>query len=196
MVFLSRVSAKKNLLFALEVLNSVEGNVMLDIYGPVEDQSYWRKCQNAIQNLPENIKVCVKGPVSPSQVTEIFSQYHFQILPTHGENFGYVILEAFASGCPVLISDETPWRDLAFSGVGWDIPLADTRQWIDVLRRCIEMDQETYALMSQRSRSYFEQWMANSPYIANTQKLFQTALERHRNLGETPTLQSSVGPGD
>lgn len=195
-VFLSRISPMKNLHFALGLLGSTWGDIELDIYGPIEDPIYWEQCQERIRQLPARVRVNYKGAASPNQVVQIFSQYHFQILPTLGENFGYVILEAFAGGCPVLISDQTPWRDLAPSGAGWDVPLADTQQWIDVLRRCIEMDQETYALMSQRSRSYFEQWLADSPYLANTQKLFQTALERQRILEVRQALEKPAGAGD
>ena len=45
------------------------------------------------------------------------------ILPTLGENFGHVIVEAWTAGCPVLVSDRTPWRQLASHGVGWDVAL-------------------------------------------------------------------------
>jgi glycosyltransferase involved in cell wall biosynthesis len=46
------------------------------------------------------------------------------VLPTYNENFGYVILEALLAGCPVILSDQPPWRDLEARQVGWTIPLA------------------------------------------------------------------------
>jgi glycosyltransferase involved in cell wall biosynthesis len=39
-------------------------------------------------------------------------EYDFFVLPTIGENFGYVFLEALAAGCPLITSDRTPWTTL------------------------------------------------------------------------------------
>src|SRR5208337_2944424 len=39
-VFLSRIARKKNLHFALELLGSADGEIQLDIYGPIEDAAY------------------------------------------------------------------------------------------------------------------------------------------------------------
>ena len=114
-VFLSRIAQIKNLEFGLELLGLAKGEIELDIYGPIEDRDYWERCQERIRRLPDHVRVNYKGAVSTDQVIQIFSEYHFQILPTLGENFGYVILEALAGGCPVLISDQTPWRDFPVS---------------------------------------------------------------------------------
>ena len=54
-------------------------------------------------------------------------EYHFFILPTLGENFGHVFIEALAAGCPLIISNRTPWLELEKKGIGWDIPLENLR---------------------------------------------------------------------
>lgn len=195
-VFLSRVSPKKNLHFALDLLGSVQGDIELDIYGPIEDRGYWEQCQEGIRRLPNRVRVQYKGAVAPDKVVQIFSQHHFQILPTLGENFGYVILEAFAGGCPVLISDETPWRDLSKQGIGWDIALKDRRRWLEAIQTCVEMDQSTYELFSQRSRSYFEEWISSTPYRLRAKELFEKALEGFSKPGARPALERSAGARD
>jgi len=194
-VFLSRISPNKNLHFALELLSSTQGKVELDIFGPIEDRDYWGQCQERIRRLPDHVRVNYKGAVSTDQVIQIFSQYHFQILPTLGENFGYVILEAFAGGCPVLISDQTPWRDLSKLGIGWDLPVDDRRRWMEAIQDCVAMDQATYELFSRRSRKYFEEWMSRTPYRLHAKELFERALEGHSKLEVPPTLERSVGAG-
>lgn len=40
------------------------------------------------------------------------------LLPSHSENFGLVIAEALAAGVPALVTDTTPWRELAPRGAG------------------------------------------------------------------------------
>ena len=194
-VFLSRVSPKKNLPYALELLGSARGDIELDIYGPIDDRDYWEECQERIRRLPAHVRVHYKGAVAPDEVVRIFSKYHFQILPTLGENFGYVILEAFAGGCPVLISDQTPWRGLSKQGVGWDLPLKDRQPWLEAIQTCVEMDQSTYELFSRRSRCYFEEWMSATPYRVRAVELFEKALEGFLKPGAPPALERSVGAG-
>ncbi len=177
-VFLSRVCRKKNLHFALELLGSVSGDVQLDVYGPIDDGAYWRECAEHIRKLPKSVRVHYAGSVPRDQVTRVFSEYHFQLLPTLGENFGYVILESLAAGCPVLVSDQTPWRDLPQRGAGWDLPLADREQWRRAIQQCVDMGPEEYERTSQGARAYFETWMSSAPYLRGSVELFQKALER------------------
>src|SRR5690606_24826975 len=43
-IFLSRIHPKKNLLMAIELLQHVKGIIDFNIYGPIEDKDYWKKC--------------------------------------------------------------------------------------------------------------------------------------------------------
>ncbi len=122
-VFLSRISPKKNILYALNVMKNVENPVNYYIYGPIEDSDYWRQCEEAIKTLPKNVHVEYKGPLSPNKVIETLSRYDVFFFPTRGENFGHVITEALCAGLPLLISDTTPWRDIENMGLGWALPL-------------------------------------------------------------------------
>lgn len=123
LVFLSRISPMKNLLFALQALALVRQDVVFDIYGPQEDMAYWEKCNVAIGNLPSNIKVTVHGAVAAEDVVTKLASYNVLLLPTLGENFGHIIAEALQAGLRLIISDRTPWRGLAEANVGVDLPL-------------------------------------------------------------------------
>tara|TARA_R110001592_G_scaffold45986_2_gene146678 strand:- start:7018 stop:8193 length:1176 start_codon:yes stop_codon:yes gene_type:complete len=122
-VFLSRISPMKNLDFSLGTLAFVKSKVVFDIYGPKEDKEYWDRCSSLIKLLPANISVNYCGTVMPEQVGDIFSSYDLFFFPTHGENYGHVIAEALSVGTPVLISDQTPWRNLEQDDLGWDYRL-------------------------------------------------------------------------
>jgi glycosyltransferase involved in cell wall biosynthesis len=76
------------------------------------------------------------------------------LFPTHGENYGHVILEALLAGTPVLLSDQTPWRNLEEAGAGWDIPLGDTDSYRRVIEQCAEMDTASYEQWRTRVREY------------------------------------------
>ena len=124
-VFLSRISPMKNLDYALSVLQKVKVPVRFDIYGPIEDKDYWALCERLIETMPENIVLHYIGSVHPNKVGDIFSGYDLFFFPTRGENYGHVIAESLSVGTPVLLSDQTPWRELKNDELGLDLPLAD-----------------------------------------------------------------------
>jgi glycosyltransferase involved in cell wall biosynthesis len=141
-VFLSRISPMKNLDYALRVLQQVTVQVTFDIYGPAEDAVYWQFCQNMIKQLPENITASYKGSVPANHVNKVFSMYDLFLFPTRGENYGHVIAESLSTGTPVLLSDQTPWRNLLDDHLGWDLPLEDLNGFVDKIIACSRMTSE------------------------------------------------------
>lgn len=170
--FVSRIHPKKNLKMAIEFLKNIQGDIIFNIYGPMEDENYWQECMTAIKQLPENVKVMYKGIVDQKKVSTIFSQHHIFLFPTLGENFGHVISEALIGGCPVIISDQTPWRRLREHHVGWDIPLSDKEGFIKALEYCVAMDMEEYNALS-RSAFNFGKIESNTKHdIHKSHQLF------------------------
>jgi glycosyltransferase involved in cell wall biosynthesis len=121
--FLSRISRKKNLDFALRTLKHVKRPIKFTIYGPLEDIEYWAECKKIATQLPSHINVHYLGALDPSEVVDALAKHDVFFLPTKGENFGHVLLEAWLAGLLILTSDQTPWRGLGEIGVGWDLPL-------------------------------------------------------------------------
>jgi len=180
-IFLSRISRKKNLHIALKMLNGLKGKVSFNIYGPMEDKNYWAECKKIIAALPENIKVRYCSSVEHANVSTVMSEHDIFFLPTLGENFGHVILEAICAGCPVLISDQTPWRDLARKGIGWDLPLNNSAMFRQVLQTCIDMNQGEYDILSKRARKYGFMIAKDDGVVEQNRHLFQLALSTASN---------------
>ncbi len=154
LIFLSRISPKKNLLGALEILSRVQAPVYLDIYGPIDDPAYWTRCRQLLRELPGHVTVCYRGPADPGAVGGILSQYDGLLLPTLGENYGYVIVESWAAATPVLISDRTPWTDLEVARAGWSIPLGDPWLFAQRIDQLAEMTETEHAEWRSGSLSY------------------------------------------
>ena len=127
LIFVGRIHPVKNLLFLLEALRTVRSKITLTIVAAVEDAEYWRVCKSAIQTLPGNITINLLEEVPHAQLEKILLNNHLFVLPTEGENFGHAIFEALAVGRPVLISDQTPWKNLSSANAGWDLPLNDPK---------------------------------------------------------------------
>ena len=70
--------------------------------------------------------------------------HHLHFLPTQHENYGHAIVESWAYGCPVLISDNTPWRNLESELVGWDISLDEPKKFEAAIYELLKMDTLTY----------------------------------------------------
>lgn len=143
-VFISRIHPKKNLIQAIKCFKNVKGNVIFDVYGPLEDESYWELCQNEIKTLPDNVKVNYCGLVTHDEVHKTFSNYDAFIFPTFSENYGHVIIEALISGCPVIISDRTPWSDLEIAGAGYVCKLDDVNTFEKATQKIIDVCDNSY----------------------------------------------------
>lgn len=125
-VFLSRISPKKNLDGALRVMAKVTASAELAVFGPVGDERYWADCRALQARLPPNVTMTYEGSVRPEQVAGVLQDADLFVLLTRGENFGHAVVEALLAGCPVLLSDRTPWTDLTEAGAGWTVPPDDT----------------------------------------------------------------------
>jgi len=181
MIFLSRFMKKKNFKWLLEFISSVKGNLSIDVYGPIEAPGYWQECEEIIKTLPPNIKIEAKGSIPFERVLETLFNYHFFILPTLGENFGHVFLEALAAGCPLIISDRTPWLDLEKDNIGWALPLEKREMWIETLNHCIALDDETYSELSKSARSFACRWLARPENEADTISVLNYSLSNALN---------------
>lgn len=153
-IFISRISPKKNLLYALSVLKDVSCEYTFDIYGPIEDKEYWQECLNFIDINKLDGNVTYKGTISPEKVHELFLSYELFLFPTFGENFGHVIYEALVSGCLPLISDQTPWEDMENYDAGWAVPLKNTSRYIEIIENVSSMASQNRLLMAKNSQKY------------------------------------------
>lgn len=59
------------------------------------------------------------GPVYRTDKTDAYRSADVLVLPSHSENFGMVVAEALAHGCPVIASRGTPWVGLEHEACGW-----------------------------------------------------------------------------
>lgn len=158
LVFISRISRKKNLDYALRLLSNLHGSIQFDIYGPCEDEGYWERCRSLINTLPSSVHVEYRGIARANDVRSLFSRYHLFLFPTRGENFGHVIPEALSSGCLVLLSDQTPWRGLAQKEIGWDIALDDPDGYRRALNSVLAMDNTEFSRRSVAARRFLRDY--------------------------------------
>jgi glycosyltransferase involved in cell wall biosynthesis len=153
--FISRVSEKKNLNFAIDVLKLIpQTDIIFDVYGPIEDELYWNTCQENAKGLSQTIKFQYKGILEPSEIGKTISQYHALFLPTQNENYGHIIVETLQHARLVLLSDQTPWRNLKEEHVGFDIALADKTKFVEAIQVMSSLNQLEFDEMIKVAVSY------------------------------------------
>lgn len=188
--FLSRISPKKNLdglLRALAQSSSPPAQIVLDIWGPVEDAAHWRLCQQLMAALPTHVTAQYKGPVTPEAVSATFAAYDLFAFPTHGENFGHVIFEALRAGTPVLISDQTPWQaDRAGAVRVLSLAGAAEGLWAAQLTGFAALSAAEKAQLRQAARHYAEDFVQHSDLAAKNLAMFQAVA------GHMPAPQTGV----
>lgn len=178
LIFLSRISPKKNLLFAAKALKDVPENIHIDfdIYGNMEDPDYYSQCEKALKELPKNVSWEYKGLADSEAVPKIWTEYDAFLFPTMGENYGHVIAEALSSGCIPIISDQTPWMDLNENHCGKVIPLENQKGFTDAVTELALCSPEEMKEYSEAALKYIakhnEESIKNSGYL----KIFEMKL--------------------
>ena len=171
-IYVGRIHPIKNLAFLIQAMQKLSGRIKLTIVGSVEDSSYWQKCESLIRSLPGNIAVNYIGEMPNLELPALTRQHHLFALPTLGENFGHAIFESLALGKPVLISDQTPWRDLARKKSGWDLPLNQPELFTKTLRTLAGFGQDEYNDWSFHAWEYARDFSQSSNLKEDYLKLF------------------------
>lgn len=172
MIFSGRVHPIKNLLFLLRCLQSVTGKVKLTIVAPVEDEAYWLECRSIIESLPKAIAVELREDIPHYEIEQLIHAHHLFVLPTLGENFGHAIFEALSAGRPVLISDQTPWRNLQEQQAGWDLSLNDKVDFVRVLQQVTDMDDIEFQQWCTGAWQYAKKFVENSNLKEKYKEMF------------------------
>jgi glycosyltransferase involved in cell wall biosynthesis len=177
-VFVSRINPKKNLNWLFDLLKNVQGVLQLDIIGPIDEEKHWNDCLKILKKLPNNVKVNILGSIPHEEIPNKLTEYHYFILPTLGENFGHIFLEALASGCPLIISDRTPWLDLEKKQIGWAIPLENPEKWIQIINSCVDSDDNEYKSICHKAREFVTNWLEDEMHERKTIEVLETALNK------------------
>lgn len=119
-LFLSRIHPKKGidrLLMAWQQLQDTHPEWRLSIVGRGEPAHV-----EDVLKLAHSLKlerVDFPGPLYGGNKADAYFSSDLFVFPTHSENFGMVVAEALAHGCPVIASRGTPWTGLEREACGW-----------------------------------------------------------------------------
>lgn len=154
-IFIGRIHPIKNLDYLLDAIKTVRGSLHLTIVGVMEQPEYWSRCEQIIKQFPSSIQVSMLGEIPHHRLPAEIAKHHIFALPTQGENFGHAIFDALKEGKPVIISDQTPWKNLQANKAGWDVNLNQPQMFTNALQQAVDWNQNTY-----------DQWSLNAQQLA------------------------------
>ena len=173
LISLARISPEKNFEQLFKLLKQQSGKIYLEMYGTRDNDSYWKACESLIKTMPENIKIKYCGVINPIFIEETLKKFHFMISLTLGENFGHVILESFMADRPVIISDQTPWKELKKKNVGWDLDLNNNKIITEIIDYTVNMKQDEFNKMIESANNYANSIVKDKKAISQSISLFK-----------------------
>lgn len=115
-LFLSRADKKKGLDILIHALSKTPNeNVELHVAGEGPALEEWKSLATSLEyTLPT---ILWHGAVWGDEKWDIYQSADLFCLPTHSENFGFVIQEALSVGTPCLTTIHTPWTQFNSPGI-------------------------------------------------------------------------------
>jgi len=118
-LFLGRVSWKKGLDRLVRAMPHISSDVRVFVAG-VDDEGLRASLEAEAARLGVADRLVFTGPVSGAAKQALLARALLLVLPSYSENFGNVVLEAMAAGCPVIVTREVGAAPIVeASGAGW-----------------------------------------------------------------------------
>lgn len=152
LLFVGRIDAVKNQGFVIEQMHRIRKlvpNAILVLAGPVTDTAYEQHLRALIRARGLDHCVFITGALAPGdpRLVGLYQCAHLFILPSLAEPFGLVMLEAWASGCPVVAGATSGAKQLVRPGEnGYLFDVDDVNTFFDALRRAFASEEHRKAL--------------------------------------------------
>lgn len=107
-LYLSRLHPKKGVVdLLLPAFAELSADAFLAIAGGADPHyvGYEGEIRAAVEKLGLGDRVILLGEVAPADRWAMFDGAAGFVLPSHSENFGIVVVEAMARGCPVVVTE-------------------------------------------------------------------------------------------
>ncbi len=140
-LFLGRINAKKGLDILIQAMKDVIAQypeAQFVITGGSDPESFGQLVNKWIREAGIENNTVLTGVKTGQEKLEILVDADMLVLPSHAENFGFVVFEAMACGKPVVISETLNYASsVKQSGAGMVLP-RDPQKFSEAIRMLLE----------------------------------------------------------
>ena len=174
LIYVGRLSAEKQIERIKPVLDSIPGACLALVGdGPYRGQ---------LEKIFENTKTNFVGYLSGEELASAYASGDIFLFPSSTETLGLVLLEAMASGCPVIGANKGGIPDIINDGINgclYDPDETDNgeKSLIEATKKIL-VDENTKEAMRKEARKEAEQWDWNQATL-QLQKYYSATLEKN-----------------
>jgi glycosyltransferase involved in cell wall biosynthesis len=151
--------------------------VRLEIVGRDENPEYAEELHQEVLRLGLNGRVSFVGEVSQIELANRMRRSRVLVLPSLSEGLGRVVVEAMATGTPVIGSHVGGIPEMVQEGLtGFLVHPGDEKALAERLRWVLKHPQEAKA-MGHRAREFARSFFSPETYLAGYRRLFEMAEE-------------------
>jgi glycosyltransferase involved in cell wall biosynthesis len=160
LMFPGYVCERKNQMFLLEALKHLKTKkkVKLILPGSFQTDSYERDFKRAISTLPDNREIELPGYVDHDDVLKMFGDTHYFVSAALAEVQSLSVIEALASGTPVIGLANTTTVELVKDGVNGSVlsEKSTPEEFAKVLDKYLNVSNREYDRLSEASKKSVE----------------------------------------
>jgi glycosyltransferase involved in cell wall biosynthesis len=171
-----RISPEKGYYEALDTFRNwiPKTPVIWDIVGLKENTELVKAIQS-YSTESSSIQITLHGHKNQEELKLFYKNAHLFFLPSRGENYGHAIAEGLSYGTPVVISDQTPWKNLEESNAGKSSSL-NPNNLAESLNFFLNLSNETYHKWSDGALVYAQKQINTESIILKNKNLFNNLL--------------------
>jgi glycosyltransferase involved in cell wall biosynthesis len=161
LIYVGRVSREKSLELLTDAFRAIIDSGAAATLAVVGDGPYRREMERALAGYP----ACFTGYLQGKELQRAYASADLFVFPSATDTFGNVVLEAQASGIPVIVSDAGGPRELMEDGeTGLVFHAGDCADLVAAIHRFLD-DSSLTARMGGRARAFT---IAKAPDAAET----------------------------
>jgi len=152
LLFIGFLSHRKNQKFLIEVLSFLPKNeYILDLVGIPLDKDYLNELKNQVKSRDVNVKFI--GGVDHSEVPKYLERAHFFVSASLMEVQSLAVIEALASGTPVISLNNETTEELVNEKVGYNFPKdTDPETFAKKIMEYSQLSSQDYEMMCMSCR--------------------------------------------
>jgi glycosyltransferase involved in cell wall biosynthesis len=172
LLYVGRVSKEKNLHLLVDVfkmLTQTVKNIHLVVVG---DGPYLDEMKEQLRGMPCTFTGYLEG----EELSFVYASSDIFVFPSTTDTFGNVVLEAQASGIPVIVTDKGgPHENILKDQTGWVVKADDPEDLLEAIQRMIAKPQ-WIRNMGKSARNYMESRSFDGAFI-KTWKMYQESYD-------------------